>query len=340
MAEPNELDPPNTMDGHSERTLAQLEQEAVDLEGGEREPDDQRFEDPGALTGFQDGKEVEAKGDVPVESRTTADWEKIIADKDESNERVKVDLYRSRERVRTAEGRADQIMRDAPRPVKSITLGEGLGEVDEDGKVTIDSNHLEKALEDAGIAARQAVAPAAPDPVASYDGMKNTYLAALPEADRDRGRTAIADLEGAYAFIDSELGAELTAQGRRPDSIKSTGELVTLFEQSGISSRYQAKYGDMGIPIESILMGATNPDLFGTVVSRYMAAAPLQGEETLDRRATLRQRPRAMASRGAGGPGVSRLTAKSIGNMTPDETFQATRSDLQEMEEIARNLKE
>lgn len=335
---------PLTMDGHSAEHLAELEaleNDAIEPGG----PDDRRFQSPD-FPGEEIVDDIEGKDEgQDVKDRTSAQWQQLLDDKEKQTEGLKTDLYRQRERARISESERDQVIQNQPRPVKEVTLAEGVAEIADDGTIKVNSDKLEEAMHNAGVRAQAAAQAQQVQPAANYDTIKHTFLSRLEGDERKKGDAAVNDLETAYAFIDRELGAELQAQGRRPDSIRTTGELVTLFDQSGISARYEKEFGDMRVPIESILMGASNPELFETVVTRYMRdggkkSGPLEGETIVDRHSTLRDRPRSMAQRGAGGAATARATIQSVSSMTPTETFQATRDDLAEMEELAKVLKE
>jgi hypothetical protein len=323
LEEEPEADP--TPDESEEEAAGEEEAAAAEAPEGAGEEDE-----PEAGAGSDEGEP--AGTEEEPEPVTLEESEERQTNLEKENFALRRDLMKlkERDRIRKEEARLAAIERESAEDSE-----EELGSVNEEGKVVLNREVLDKAL--ARVQARRASAAPAQD----YKSFKEETIAGYE--DKEAATAAADELEQAYQFLDQEFGRFCQEAEINPNQIGGVANTLSIIEESGIAKEFEEKYPGVSIP-NLMLAPNSQPIMrkeFEQHLQRRMSSKSSEEEgKPVVKRPKIGAKPRPMSRKGktrvaAGGAKLTDVDPADIFDMKEDEFAELERNSAADLERRA-----
>lgn len=311
---------------------AQSEESEEEAEAEAQPPEGSQEAQP---SGEEESEEDDGEGeDEKPEPQRLEESEERFNEVEKENRALRRKLYALREERRLRDERdrlREQDTGDDEPPV--------IGKLNEDGSLVLDRDALRREMSAVAPSAARG-RPAQGEVADVYKQFKSEILEEVDPAGRDAAREAIEEVEGAYRWIDDQVGQFCEEAKLDPREIDGYSGLIRLAEESGLAEEFEAKYPDLSI--SDLIIAPTNTGLLRRQLKRHIQrrSSPRKpkekGEESVETPPAV-ERPRGMQSKGKHRAPASRtkltdVDAEDIFDMSDEDYAEFERNSLEALE--------
>jgi len=330
--------------GREEPEALEEEAELEEIEADETAEDEVEAEVE-AEAEDEDEAEAEAEDEDDLESLSVTELRERVKDREKERDGFRRDMFRMRERARAARANQQlQEMYEQPGPAVEAPAAEDdtrvPGEIElkmnEDGKLTVDTESLLRETRRTAVPQRPTGVPLNPAAVAvaqtaaNYQKLRSQLL---DDADDPiQVSDTIDDLENAYGYLDRLVGTTVNEVGVLPQGEANLTEMITA---EGLDRRFERRFP--GVDWRKLIHAPNDPMVFRELVQSHqekMTGNQRDRESSEDERTekVLRtgNRPRSMKrGRRRAKP---RVESKKLEDLSPDELLALTDDEVEELE--------